>query len=223
MTMTRRKRGLMMAVAAILLVGSSVAMFWPSLGVGFEIFGFAVLLLAFLLLLHSVPNRWAESPEHETGEAAVDARVYGAAKANMQVLKILLQQLIGLAIIALLAIKTVLELCPKLDIFKESDLEAVLVHTGYLKVVGSALSVSAGVELAYMLFTPGPDEAVEPLILGVAGAVLLAVSEDHINFAGSAWLVALLAGLIAIRVYLMPMLKPDLNRRPTTAPDGSAP
>jgi hypothetical protein len=37
--------------------------------------------------------------------------------------------------------------------------------------------VSTAIELGYMLFTSGPDEAVEPLILGIAGAALLVLSE----------------------------------------------
>jgi hypothetical protein len=41
--------------------------------------------------------------------------------------------------------------------------------------------VSAGIELAYMLFTPGPDEAVEPLILGLASAALLTASKDSLG------------------------------------------
>ena len=49
--------------------------------------------------------------------------------------------------------------------------------TPTLAIVGEALMFSAGVELAYMLFTPGPDEAVQPLILGLAAAGLLVASD----------------------------------------------
>jgi len=37
-----------------------------------------------------------------------------------------------------------------------------------LEIVSTALAYSTGIELAYMLFTPGPDEAIEPLISPVA-------------------------------------------------------
>jgi hypothetical protein len=47
-----------------------------------------------------------------------------------------------------------------------------------LAIVGYGLALSAGIELAYMLFTPGPDEAVEPLIHACASAALLALSSD---------------------------------------------
>jgi hypothetical protein len=41
-----------------------------------------------------------------------------------------------------------------------------------LDIVGGVLAYAAAIELAYMLVTPGPDEAVQPLILGLASVVL---------------------------------------------------
>ena len=102
--------------------------------------------------------------------------------------KIHLQMMIGLAIIVLLALKIVLHVagaepetwqdaCPY-RLFARISL--VLLGNHPLKIVGYSLALSAGVELAHMLFTPGPDEAVEPLILGLASAVLLTISQDDI-------------------------------------------
>ncbi|OBU37892.1 hypothetical protein [Photobacterium phosphoreum] len=48
-----------------------------------------------------------------------------------------------------------------------------------LALVSQAVMVSAAIELAYMLFTPGPDEAVDPLILGIAGTALLVMSDEN--------------------------------------------
>ncbi len=48
-----------------------------------------------------------------------------------------------------------------------------------LALVSQAMMVSAAIELAYMLFTPGPDEAVDPLILGIAGTALLVMSDEN--------------------------------------------
>jgi hypothetical protein len=45
-----------------------------------------------------------------------------------------------------------------------------------LTVVGGGLAVSAAVELAYTLFTRGPDEALDPLILGISSFVLINIS-----------------------------------------------
>jgi len=45
-----------------------------------------------------------------------------------------------------------------------------------LQYVAKALAVSCGIQLAYMLVTDGPDEAVDPLMLGIASAILLVLS-----------------------------------------------
>ncbi len=45
-----------------------------------------------------------------------------------------------------------------------------------LVYVANALAISCGIQLAYMLVTEGPDEAVEPIMLGVASTVLLILS-----------------------------------------------
>jgi hypothetical protein len=43
------------------------------------------------------------------------------------------------------------------------------------------LFFSTGVDLAYMLFTPGPDEAIDPVMTGLAAAILRGIGQ--INFA----------------------------------------
>jgi hypothetical protein len=52
-------------------------------------------------------------------------------------------------------------------------------HTSIL-VITAGLAAAAAVELAYTLFTPGPDEAVDPLMLGLAAGILLLVTRDRI-------------------------------------------
>jgi hypothetical protein len=49
-----------------------------------------------------------------------------------------------------------------------------------LELAGKGLLVTTAIDLAYMLFTPGPDEAVEPVITGIAAFVLIALSQDLI-------------------------------------------
>ncbi len=46
-----------------------------------------------------------------------------------------------------------------------------------LEIVAGALYISTAVDLAYMLFTPALDEAVDPLISGLAATILLTVSK----------------------------------------------
>ena len=51
------------------------------------------------------------------------------------------------------------------------DIEATLT------VIAAALAVAAAVELAYTLFTQGPDEAIDPLMLGLASALALQLAK----------------------------------------------
>ncbi|WP_345821410.1 hypothetical protein ABC766_05330 [Methylobacterium fujisawaense] len=57
-----------------------------------------------------------------------------------------------------------------------------LVQRNTLALVGDGLMYSAGFELAYMLFTPGPDEAIEPVILGMAATILIIISDEKTDW-----------------------------------------
>src|SRR5215207_10074556 len=45
-------------------------------------------------------------------------------------------------------------------------------HAQLFGFIGGLLGVSAAVELAFMLLTEGPDEAVDPLLLSISAAAL---------------------------------------------------
>jgi hypothetical protein len=45
--------------------------------------------------------------------------------------------------------------------------------------IAAALAVSAAIELAYTLFTPGPDEVIDPLMLGISSGLLIISSKLH--------------------------------------------
>lgn len=70
-----------------------------------------------------------------------------------------------------------------------------------LPVIAAALAASAAIELAYTLFTPGPDEALDPLMLGLSAGILYLVSESGIpattQFAG------IFVGVIALGVLFL--------------------
>ncbi len=106
-------------------------------------------------------------------------------------LKTGLQMLIGVSIVALLAAKLGLHAWVPPYV---PELWDWLQKTPSLEIVGAALAISAAIELAYMLFTPGPDEAVEPLITGISATVLIVISrEDQWHYEGIALIVALTA------------------------------
>ena len=55
----------------------------------------------------------------------------------------------------------------------------IIVSKNIVEIVADALYLSMAIDLAYMLFTPALDEAVEPLISGLAATILLALSSIH--------------------------------------------
>ena len=83
--------------------------------------------------------------------------------------KYVLQCAIGAAIIVLAVIETI----------KSPDISGM---RNLLEMASIGLTASAVIELGYMLFTPGPDEAVEPIITGIAAFILYELSKESIEF-----------------------------------------
>jgi hypothetical protein len=85
---------------------------------------------------------------------------------------------------------------------------ASVIESQIFYVIGIGLAVAAAFELAYTLFTDGPDEAIDPITLGLAAAVILQLAKTSSNAsnlltwqAGLATVLFVLAlgGLIRIR------------------------
>jgi hypothetical protein len=70
-----------------------------------------------------------------------------------------------------------------------------------LKLIGYALVLSAAVELAYMLYTDGPDEALNPLLVGLAAAALLVLS--RLKGGPVTWEIGLTILVISVAVVLL--------------------
>lgn len=69
-----------------------------------------------------------------------------------------------------------------------------------------ALAAAAVIELAYTFFTDGPDEAIDPLILGLSSAMLIQVAGRNIDFDDVLILLleaVLLTILFLIRLFLV--------------------
>jgi hypothetical protein len=64
--------------------------------------------------------------------------------------------------------------------------------------IGIGLAAAAVVELAYTLFTSGPDEALDPLMLGLSAAILIELGRLHELTVGKAGALLLLGVLLAI-------------------------
>jgi hypothetical protein len=72
--------------------------------------------------------------------------------------------------------------------------------------VGLGLAIAAAIELAFTLFTDGPDEALDPLMLALSAAIILQLAKiEHFEWQ-SAVAVALnvgaLAGVFAVKRFL---------------------
>lgn len=113
-------------------------------------------------------------------------KLYKKFEPKAEMFKIAAQMVVGCLIVLSLAAKTLFYFFETSDNcggetsniwFKIGE----LLHSHPLEIVAFWLAISAGLELAYMLFTDGPDEAVEPLILGLTSAALLVVSGASIE------------------------------------------
>ena len=69
---------------------------------------------------------------------------------------------------------------------------------GSVQIIPGALAVADGVELAYTLYTPGPDEALDPLMLGLSSGLLLLVTRDEPKLSVISQFLAVLVGVLAL-------------------------
>ncbi|AFJ98430.1 hypothetical protein QMS71_07815 [Cronobacter sakazakii] len=115
------------------------------------------------------------------------ARTTVALEAAARNFQLRLQKIIFLTLTLVLCVKGGLELLQTFGVFPQDKAslysfdEAIyfIIHFSTLKYVASALAISCGIQLAYMLVTEGPDEAVEPIMLGVASGILLILSDAN--------------------------------------------
>ena len=137
-------------------------------------------------------------------EQFAEIKMYRKYEPYAKIIKIALQMLIGLILVILLLVKASIDALNALGY----PVLVSLVNPNPLSIVAYGLFFSSGVELAFMLFTPGPDEAVDPLMMGLAAAILLDVSYinyNHVQEGATLFLavaVLALAGLFAIKKFL---------------------
>src|SRR2546421_12167048 len=98
--------------------------------------------------------------------------LYDRAGPIARTIKIILQMIVG----AILTIFIIFYIAFYVGVFLSTGKsQDQLTDGSILTIVGVALAISTAFELAYTLFTAGPDEAVNPVITGVAAGILLLI------------------------------------------------
>lgn len=106
-------------------------------------------------------------PVANSADSAGDRSVYDAVQGYAYLVKAILQMLIGVVAVAIVGWKF---------LHHPPPIRAAQGETGtslLLDGIGVGLAAAAVVELAYTLFTSGPDEALDPLMLGLSAALLI--------------------------------------------------
>jgi hypothetical protein len=106
---------------------------------------------------------------------SLGAKIYAACQPHAYVVKIILQMLIGIGAVAGLG----LALYFAQDGYHGIDTWKSAAELS-IGVITAALSAAGAVELAYTLYTPGPDEALDPLMLGLSAGILLVITRSDI-------------------------------------------
>ncbi|MGW4214889.1 hypothetical protein ACWEIJ_43400 [Lentzea sp. NPDC004789] len=115
---------------------------------------------------------------------------YKAAAPRAQYFKAVLQMGVALVAVSILLFRVV---------FMHWGDSVGHIREDVFDTIGLALAIAAAIELAYTLFTHGPDEALDPLMLGLSAALVLQLGKAE-NFQWSQALAALLyiVGLVAL-------------------------
>ncbi|TWB45833.1 hypothetical protein [Nitrospirillum pindoramense] len=100
--------------------------------------------------------------------------------------KTYIQFCVGIFLILILTVKGMFEICQTLEVAS-----SFIYGTGYFDIffrhvlgihtfsyIAAALAISAGLDLGYMLFTDGPDEALVPLLLCISSAAVYTISNQ---------------------------------------------
>jgi hypothetical protein len=135
-------------------------------------------------------------------------RYYRRWRPRAEKAKISIQFTIAIAICIILVCTVVSWIWPSLILIVQGytgvDLHFFSEHHP-LQIVSYGLALSAGFELAYMLFTEGPDEAIEPLILGLSASLLYIIDLDKQDIL--VWEKTLVVIVFVIAIYILFVIK----------------
>jgi hypothetical protein len=133
-----------------------------------------------------------------------DEAIYHAAEPWAAGVRVVLQMLIGVSLVVLIVASAILatynviyapkqadtDWLAKLNTILSADIKSSkdyfdVARSDLLSVIGYGLVMSAGIDLAYMLFTPDLDEAVNPLIVALSAGSLSSCLRTKLPRTGS--------------------------------------
>jgi hypothetical protein len=132
--------------------------------------------------------------------------VYDSVQPRAEGAKAILQIIIGVSAVIIL----IIQLCIHMTERPSQAADHALI------IIGVALAFSAVVELAYTFFTDGPDEALDPLILGISSFALIKISSSKVHLKTIAIPVLLLT-LAILALFIARRFLLEVRRSPTDA------
>ena len=130
--------------------------------------------------------------------------------------KVALQMAIGILVVLLLGARIASHFYELRRILGAiPSVQGFVVSTGTLAIVSKGLAYSAGLDLAYMLFTQGIDEAFDPVVLALASAVIFLASKEPIT-----WGKALAALLLTMSIGVVYWVKRKVFEVPKPQSEG---
>lgn len=118
-----------------------------------------------------------KSPDIQSTDG-IEHTIVDNSESSAERIQFFCQKLVFISLTSFLMFKGIIEV---IDTFSPFDMSKDLFfhHIKEIKTlsyVANALAISCGLQLAFMLITNGPDEAIEPIMLGIASVILLMLS-----------------------------------------------
>ena len=141
--------------------------------------------------------------------------VYNKVQPIAEAVKAIIQMAIGIVTVIVLVIQIIIH----------RHGSTIGIGDRALGIIGSALALSAAVELAYTFFTDGPDEAIDPLVLGLSSFGLIEISQSGTHLSSAAIPILLISIAIAVlfvaRRFLLEIRKEDADNSEDIKPPES--
>jgi hypothetical protein len=143
---------------------------------------------------------------------------YAKYKYLSEFIKVRLQMIIGLVLVFFILCDIIHTIVPGMTLpfgitFPDSIIN--IIKMPVLGIVAGALYLSTAIDLAYMLFTSALDEAIDPVISGLAATILLTISkiEELKDLTVSVSVGIALLGIVLAMLFIVKKFTEDKNSK----------